>query len=155
MKLTTKLKKYKDMGFTQHQLDIIRYGFERNLSKKQVDVYAKLEYSPEQMIQICYGLIGGLSNKKIATFSNPSFSPEQMVIILKGFTKYNLSITQVSYYANPCLSVEQMEEILLGFIQGLSCRKIKNFNDPTLDVKEMRKIRCVYTKENIMKLYYE
>ena len=76
-------EKYKE--FTENQMDEIKNGFENGLSKEQVSVYAKPEFSCVQMNEIESGFINGLSIEQVSVYAKPKLDENQMSEIRSGF----------------------------------------------------------------------
>ena len=72
------LKKYREMGLNDFQLQEIEEGLKHGLSVNQIEIYAKDCYDNMQMQEIRLGLEHGLSEPQMAVFLHPNISYEEM-----------------------------------------------------------------------------
>lgn len=72
------LKKYREMGLNDFQIQEIEEGLKHGLSVNQIEIYAKDCYDNMQMQEIRLGLEHGLSEPQMAVFLHPNISYEEM-----------------------------------------------------------------------------
>lgn len=71
-------EKYLSQGFDPDQIEVIFDGFNRGLNQKEVEVFAKKQFTDLQMEEIKNGLCYGLSPEEIAGYAKPELSPLRM-----------------------------------------------------------------------------
>lgn len=106
-------------GMNREQLDEIIGGRRDGLTKEQVDIYAKPEFTGLQMSAIRYAYERGLSQEQIDLLAKPEYGPVQMDVLRSAF-QAGLSIEQVKLFAKPELSPQVMLDACSTIREGYS-----------------------------------
>jgi len=110
---------FNEEQFDADQMEQIRLGFENELTKEQVLVYAKPEFNADQMEQIRLGFENELTMEQVLIYAKPKFDADQMEQIRLGFEN-GLTMKEVLVYAKPEIGHCEMEQIRFGFEYGLT-----------------------------------
>lgn len=106
LNIEKEIKKYKKLGFNESQLRQIEYGIKNDLTKVQIEIYAKKEFDWQQMAYIRLGLEDGVD---ITLYAYPEINCEVMAKLLLGLKK---SISkEILYPYIKCTPVE-IEDII-------------------------------------------
>lgn len=106
LNIEKELKKYKKLGFNESQLRQIEYGIKNDLTKVQIEIYAKKEFNWHQMAYIRLGLEDGVD---VTLYAYPEINNEVMGALLIGLQK-NIS-KEILYPYIKCTPME-IEDII-------------------------------------------
>lgn len=110
------------------------------LTKEQVQVFAKPEYNFMHMNDIRIAFLDHLDFAQISLITDPNLDAYQRILIRTGIDE-GLSVEQIKIYANPILKLNQMNQIRIGFKHGLPLEQVELYADAKFDYKQMQEIR--------------
>lgn len=111
--------------FNAKQMWEILVGFYNNLTREQINLYAKPEFDAEEMSIIESAFSEkDLTIEQVKLFAKPEFNADQMWAIRKGLTK-GLSINEVALYAKPNISAVIMNSISRQLMNGMPIEEVK------------------------------
>lgn len=125
--------------FSIGQMDMIKWGFNSNLSFEQVKIYASTEFTEDQMNVILAGLQDYI---QVEQYADARFDAGQMDEIRIGLK----SGLDVSLYKDPDFNINQMFQIRLGLESKLPVEQIKKYANPRLSADDMFEYRKLLEK---------
>lgn len=166
-KISTKtVKRYVDMGFYSHQLKYIFEACENKAWWQKFKPYASKEFTADHMREILNGIKKGLTKEQIALCAKPNFSAKDMSVIYGALqrsidiqtvelvvntgmhwkdmeelfdiiVKFNVQYDQARLFIKPVFSTEQYYRIFEGLFNDFTIEEVNSYAKPEISSKDM------------------
>ena len=122
--------------FDDRQKELIKEGYDANLSLEKLKLFAKVGYTTAQMEQILLGIFQGLNLEQLENYAYRDCYSETMKIIRENYRK-NLEPEKMDLLIYKNFDYAQVKEINQGIKDNLTFEQLLTFAKPEINWKIM------------------
>jgi hypothetical protein len=136
------IKPYVEDMFDPSQLEEIKNGIIKGLSKEQISLLAKPDLSVLQMAQIRIGLTNNkLSADEVKLYASKNFSSDQMAQIRRALS-YRMPFQQITEIAHSEYTYGKMREIIRLYNSGIDENRVRHYLSQGFSQEQLFEINC-------------